>query len=255
MKVYEAISAVGQALAQHGISKDRKNQQQGYSFRGIDDCLNALATVLPANKLVILPEVLERDCVERQTKSGGSLFYTTVKVRFQFTHTEDQSKHDVVIYGEAMDSGDKATNKAMSAAYKYAVLLTFCIPTEGDNDADAHTHEVVTKNKQTAQAKIAELKREAMTAGEDGGERAGESDTLPTKPLVTQQGSDAPPPSFMEQASAVTDWRAVIDDTNDLPGLQKHWHTITQDPQLDSTQKVDLFKLYQARVKAIPKKK
>ena len=41
-----------------------------------------------------------------------------------------------------MDSGDKATNKAMSAAYKYAALQTFCIPTEGDNDADATTHEV-----------------------------------------------------------------------------------------------------------------
>jgi hypothetical protein len=41
-----------------------------------------------------------------------------------------------------MDSADKATNKAMSAAYKYACLQTFCIPTEGDNDADATTHQV-----------------------------------------------------------------------------------------------------------------
>jgi hypothetical protein len=46
------------------------------------------------------------------------------------------------MYGEAMDSGDKATNKAMSAAYKYACMQAFSIPTEGDNDADAHTHEV-----------------------------------------------------------------------------------------------------------------
>lgn len=96
------------------------------------------------------------------------------------------------------------------------------------------------------------VKREAMTAGEDGGaeklpERSGGSNG------VSQQGSDAPPPSFMEQASAVSDWKAVIDDTNDLPGLQKHWQTITQDPQLDSTQKVELFKHYQARVKAVGK--
>ena len=48
----------------------------------------------------------------------------------------------VTTYGEAMDSGDKATNKAMSAAYKYAAMQAFCIPTEGDNDADATTHEV-----------------------------------------------------------------------------------------------------------------
>ena len=41
-----------------------------------------------------------------------------------------------------MDSGDKSSNKAMSAAYKYACFLAFAIPTEGDNDADSHTHEV-----------------------------------------------------------------------------------------------------------------
>jgi hypothetical protein len=55
---------------------------------------------------------------------------------------EDGSKHTVVTVGEAMDSGDKASNKAMSAAYKYAAFQTFCIPTEGDNDADSTTHEV-----------------------------------------------------------------------------------------------------------------
>jgi hypothetical protein len=41
-----------------------------------------------------------------------------------------------------MDSGDKATNKAMSAAYKYMAMQLFCIPTEGDNDADSSTHEI-----------------------------------------------------------------------------------------------------------------
>ena len=50
--------------------------------------------------------------------------------------------HTIRTYGEAMDSADKATNKAMSAAYKYAAIQAFCIPTEGDNDADATTHDV-----------------------------------------------------------------------------------------------------------------
>jgi hypothetical protein len=63
-------------------------------------------------------------------------------VRFDFVSADDGSMHEVVTFGEAMDSGDKATNKAMSAAYKYACMQAFCIPTEGDNDADAKTHEV-----------------------------------------------------------------------------------------------------------------
>lgn len=149
--VYTAISHVSDALSHEGISKDRSNQQQGYKFRGIDDCLNAIASLLPLHGLVIIPTVLEREVVERQTKQGGNLFYVTVKVQFSFISTLDGSRHDAVLYGEAMDSADKATNKAMSAAYKYAVLLTFCIPTEGDNDADARTHEVLPTTKNFAQ--------------------------------------------------------------------------------------------------------
>lgn len=179
MKVYQSINQVSAELSHEGISKDRNNQQQGYKFRGIDDCLNALAPLLSRSNLVILPEVLERETVERQTRQGGALFYVTVKVRYAFVHAEDGSRHDVVTYGEAMDSADKATNKAMSAAYKYAVIQTFCIPTEGDNDADATTHDVEAKkaqafiqHKQTAQAKINELRQEP--ARQDGGEhRAG----------------------------------------------------------------------------------
>jgi hypothetical protein len=33
----------------------------------------------------------------------------------------------------------------MSAAYKYAAMMAFCIPTEGDNDTENQTHEVAAK--------------------------------------------------------------------------------------------------------------
>ncbi len=36
-----------------------------------------------------------------------------------------------------MDSGDKASNKALSIAMKYALLQVFCIPTEDAKDPDA----------------------------------------------------------------------------------------------------------------------
>lgn len=148
--VYQLIAAVSGELAQHGISKARKNQAQGFNFRGIDDVYNALAPVMARHGLVILPRVTARNCEERAGRSGGSLFYVTVEVQFDFVSSHDGSKHTVITYGEAMDSGDKATNKAMSAAYKYAAFQAFCIPTEGDNDADAHTHEVQRKPQPTA---------------------------------------------------------------------------------------------------------
>lgn len=141
-KIYESINKIQAALAKTGISKDRKNQQQGYAFRGIDDVYGALAPLLAEHGVCVFPRATERTCVERQTQRGGALFYVTVRVEFDFVSSIDGSVHTCITYGEAMDSADKATNKAMSAAYKYACLQTFCIPTEGDNDADATTHDI-----------------------------------------------------------------------------------------------------------------
>lgn len=144
MSVYKAIAAVQADLAREGITKNRKNASQGYSFRGIDDVYNALAPLLAKHELCVLPRCLSREVVERVTGKGTALFYVTVSAEFDFVSAKDGSKHTVgPMYGEAMDSGDKATNKAMSAAYKYAAMQAFAIPTEGDNDADAQTHEVV----------------------------------------------------------------------------------------------------------------
>lgn len=144
MKVYQAINAIQKELAKVGISKNRENKQQGtgYKFRGIDDVYNTLSPLLGEHGLCILPRVLSREVVERESRSGAQLFYVTVDVEFDFVAAEDGSKHTVRTVGEAMDSGDKATNKAMSAAYKYAAFQAFAIPTEGDNDADGQTHEV-----------------------------------------------------------------------------------------------------------------
>lgn len=141
-KVFPAITAVMAELSAEGISKDSKNTQQGYSFRGIDAVYNTLSSILVKHKLMMLPRVLSRDVAERVNQKGTALFYVAVEVEFDLISSEDGSKHTIKTYGEAMDSGDKATNKAMSAAYKYAAMMAFCIPTEGDNDADATTHEV-----------------------------------------------------------------------------------------------------------------
>lgn len=142
-KVYGAICAVIAEMSKEGIGKGSRNQQQGYNFRGIDDVYNNLAPMLAKHNLCILPRVLGHEVTERQTAKGNPIFYTVVKMEFDFVSAEDGSKHTVgPMVGEAMDTADKSSNKAMSAAYKYVCLQSFCIPTQGDNDADATTHEV-----------------------------------------------------------------------------------------------------------------
>ena len=143
VEVYQAICRVQADLAKQGIAKNQRNKGQGFNFRGIDDVLNALSALLAEHKLVIIPRVSEREVVERTTAKGTVMFYVTVLVEYQLTSAEDGSWVLAKAVGEASDTGDKATNKAMSAAYKYMAIQTFAIPTEGDNDADAHSPEPV----------------------------------------------------------------------------------------------------------------
>jgi hypothetical protein len=159
-RVYQAIAAITGELAKIGISKNRKSEMKdkegkiksSYNFRGIDDVYNALASLLAEHNLCVIPRVMSRHVTERTTSYGGVLFSVIVNVEFDFVSAEDGTSHTVVTCGEAMDSGDKATNKAMSAAYKYAALMTFCIPTEGDNDTENQTHEVAAKEPEKPKA-------------------------------------------------------------------------------------------------------
>lgn len=185
MKVYEKIAAVQGQISKVGISKGRKNAQQGYSFRGIDDVYSALAPLLSENGLCILPRILSRSCIERTTAKGGLLFYVIVDAEFDLVAAEDGSKHTIRTIGEAMDSADKATNKAMSAAYKYACLQAFCIPTEGDNDADATTHEPL-RFAQDAQPPSAP--RQAATAPRISAEQSAHIQTLLMDSGIVEDG-------------------------------------------------------------------
>lgn len=141
--VYACIANVSAEIAKTGIAKERQNVAQNFKFRGIDDVYNALAPLIAKHGLVIIPRILNRTVVERVTQKGGVLFNVTVEAEFDFVSAADGSKVTARSFGEAMDSADKGTNKAMSAAYKYTAFQTFCIPTVGDNDADASAPEPV----------------------------------------------------------------------------------------------------------------
>jgi ERF superfamily len=137
--VYGAIHQVSAAMSKYGIDKGNTNTQQGFNFRGIDDVLNALAVPLVEAKLLILPRVVERVQSERVTKSGGTQYHVVLRVDFLLTSARDGSSVLVTFMGEAADTADKATSKAMSMAYKYMAFDTFCIPVKGLDDADAET--------------------------------------------------------------------------------------------------------------------
>lgn len=122
------------------IVKEKRNAQQGYNFRGIDDVLNAIHPVFAELQITPVPQVLESRREERTTVKGGNLIYTVLLVAVTF-FASDGSSVRAVVQGEAMDSADKSSNKAMSAAFKYACFQVLSIPTEETEDADATTPE------------------------------------------------------------------------------------------------------------------
>ncbi len=139
-QVLRGIQQVIAAFAENGIGKNRKNESQGFKFRGIDDVMNRMAQHLVEANLVIAPNIRSREVNERVNSRGNPLFYVTVQVDFTVYSSVDGSSIVCSVPGEAMDSGDKATNKALSIAYKYMAFQLFAIPV--DEDPDAHTHVV-----------------------------------------------------------------------------------------------------------------
>lgn len=136
MNIFESISRCMEEIG--AVGKDSVNKQQGFKYRGIDAVMNAINPALTNNHVFVVPEVLDQQRQERTTKSGTVLIYSICKIKFTF-YAEDGSHIEAVTIGEGMDSGDKATNKAMAIAFKYACFQVFCIPTEEMKDPDEET--------------------------------------------------------------------------------------------------------------------
>lgn len=134
-KIFSSIHAVMEDIG--AIGKDKRNTQQGFMYRGVDDVMNALNPAFIKHRIFITPEVLEQHREKRSTGKGGELIYSVCKIKYTF-YADDGSHVEAIVIGEGMDSGDKASNKAMSVAFKYACFQVFCIPTEEMQEPNAN---------------------------------------------------------------------------------------------------------------------
>lgn len=158
--IYKAISAV---LSDVGaVGKDGQNTFDKYKYRSIDAVMNAMHPAMAKHGVFVTPEVLEQSREERSSKNGGVLIYSITKVKYTF-YTADGSSVTATVIGEGMDKGDKSMNKAMSAAFKYALFQVFCIPTEEfvDSETESPEPEKDHSNELCGSAELAVL--EAMT--------------------------------------------------------------------------------------------
>ena len=144
-KIAEAMKRIG-AIGKDAVAKDKSGKEQ-YKFRGIDAVYNALNPVMAELGLFICPKIIDQTREERTTQSGGVLKYSVLTMEYT-VFAQDGSSITCSVVGEGMDSGDKASNKAMSVAMKYAMFQLFMIPTEDLVDPDAEVHTDVLPKKQ-----------------------------------------------------------------------------------------------------------
>jgi hypothetical protein len=171
--IYSSLACVMRKMG--AIGKDQRNKQQGWAFRGIDQVYNALNPLFAEYGILSVPMVLDRTQEYIETARGGRIKSVVCTVQYDFV-AEDGSSISVVTYGEAMDTGDKATSKALAIAHKYALFQLFCIPTEetAKEDPDHYTYKLASPRPQAPSITVKDISDiiEQMTAGEVDARRA-----------------------------------------------------------------------------------
>lgn len=135
--IIQALAAVAEDV--RSVRKLDTNEHQRFQFRGIDAVLNAVGPAFRAHGVVCIPTT-EDVTLDYVTTTGGKAS-TRALVRVRYSFYGPAGDHlDAVVTGESWDSGDKATAKAYSVAYRTALLQTLTIPTD-EPDPDASTFE------------------------------------------------------------------------------------------------------------------
>lgn len=122
------------------IGKVQHNTQQNFMFRGHDDVLNALNPLLAKHQVFVVPSVLDRATAQRQTAKGSVMFEVNLLVSYRFYGPVGDFV-EASAWGEGTDMGDKATNKAMTMAFKNVLNQAFAINTQETIDSDAYSPE------------------------------------------------------------------------------------------------------------------
>lgn len=158
MSIYKAIVAAMGDI--DPIAKNKKNTMQGYNFRGIDDVYNDLQPILAKHGIFTTSKILADRTEDRTTSKGSALIYRILTIEWTFFHL-DGSFITTQTVGEGMDSGDKASNKAMAVAHKYALLQLFAIPTEDAKDPEYDSHQLAPKPSQPKPAPQSDARKKA----------------------------------------------------------------------------------------------
>lgn len=159
-KMIEIMRAIG------SIGKDGKNTAQKFNFRGIDQIYDRLYPILCRVGVRVEPKMISQEVQIRENAKGSTQKHVQVEMEYSFVAEDGSSVVSARVPGEGLDYGDKATNKALASAYKYAMCHQFCIPT-GDVDGDSESPEIEVKTIESKKENTpkSEIPKEAPKSG------------------------------------------------------------------------------------------
>lgn len=187
-RVFQVIHGVMQDVMP--VRKDQENTQQGYSFRGVDDAMSAMAGPMRNHGCFIAPEVIDH----RQRPRGEKGTHTNLTMMYRIYGPAGDCLA-VTLPGEAMDSGDKSTNKAMSAALKYMLFWVFMIPVDSRSidDSDQDTAPIPTAPPQRQRQRNGRNGQQRQQGGQQGGQQARRSSRAEPGPWEQQNPAQQQP--------------------------------------------------------------
>jgi hypothetical protein len=177
------------------VPKADRNSSQNFNFRGIDAVINAVGPQLRNHGVLVVPKLLTHHVEDSVTAKGTKMRFVTLLVNYTFYGPEGDEL-TATVPGEAMDSGDKAYSKAMSVAWRTALLQTLALPTdEPDPDVTSYERaEPIQVAKRELADKMAQLKLDVadvktMYHAESGTQLKDETDAEKVKDFTKRLGA------------------------------------------------------------------
>lgn len=141
LNLYQKLLKITEKIGK--IEKTGKNQQQGYGFIEQAKIVAELRPLLAEYGVIIIPETVDRKVdryeVTRSNGREGVDIHVNVTSRYTVINVDNPEERFVSEWngGEAIDSSDKATNKAITASQKYFLMKLFNISDKDDGDNDS----------------------------------------------------------------------------------------------------------------------
>ncbi len=137
--VIQAVARVMGALPAIGKDGKADPSQGGYRYRGIEQITASAQRLLAEHGVIFVPRVVNAEIVDL-TVNNKPWTDTRLTVAYTVYGPDGDSIQVGPLLAIGRDNSDKGANKAMTQAFKQALLQVFCIADSKD-DTDGSTHE------------------------------------------------------------------------------------------------------------------